>query len=286
MVGSLLILVFFSWLDVLPSVALDPARRRARSSKPDALVLPVLTLLGVTLAASIRMVRAGMLEALARTTCRWRASTATASGVVVRRYALRNALAPSVQVFALNIQYLIGGIIVVETCSPIPGIGKELVDAVAIRDVREVQSLAVARRGDLHHRSTSSPTCSWCCSCRGCGRRCDATRSPAACASPAPARGAVGLGHPRGWSLLIALVGPCVRAPRPRRVDRHPARAAAPPTRRWATDFLGRDVLSRVLWGGRSVFELAGAATLLAYVVGAADRPRRRLHAARSSTRC
>jgi ABC-type dipeptide/oligopeptide/nickel transport system permease subunit len=34
------------------------------------------------------------------------------------------------------------------------------------------------------------------------------------------------------------------------------------------TDFLGRDVLSRVLWGGRSVFLLAGAATLLAYLVG------------------
>ncbi len=62
---------------------------------------------------------------------------------MVRRYALRNALAPSVQVFAQNIQYLIGGIIVVEYLFAYPGIGKELVDAVSIRDVREVQSLAV-----------------------------------------------------------------------------------------------------------------------------------------------
>lgn len=36
------------------------------------------------------------------------------------------------------------------------------------------------------------------------------------------------------------------------------------------TDFLGRDVLSRVLWGGRSVLALAGAATVLAYLLGAA----------------
>lgn len=36
------------------------------------------------------------------------------------------------------------------------------------------------------------------------------------------------------------------------------------------TDFLGRDVLSRVLWGGRSVLALAGAATILAYLLGAA----------------
>src|SRR4051812_41238156 len=36
------------------------------------------------------------------------------------------------------------------------------------------------------------------------------------------------------------------------------------------TDFLGRDVLSRVLWGGRSVLALAGLATLLAYAGGLA----------------
>jgi peptide/nickel transport system permease protein len=62
---------------------------------------------------------------------------------VVFRYALRNALAPSVQIFAQSIQYLIGGIIVTEYLFNYPGIGKELVDAVAIRDVREVQSLAI-----------------------------------------------------------------------------------------------------------------------------------------------
>jgi peptide/nickel transport system permease protein len=35
------------------------------------------------------------------------------------------------------------------------------------------------------------------------------------------------------------------------------------------TDFVGRDVLSRVLWGGRTVVGLAGLATVIAYVVGA-----------------
>ena len=63
--------------------------------------------------------------------------------MVVLRYGLRNALAPAVQVFAQNIQYLIGGIIVVEYLFNYPGIGKELVDAVAIRDVRAVQSIAI-----------------------------------------------------------------------------------------------------------------------------------------------
>jgi len=49
-----------------------------------------------------------------------------------------------VQTCALPIfQYLIGGIIVVEYLFSYPGIGKELVDAVAIRDVRAVQSIAI-----------------------------------------------------------------------------------------------------------------------------------------------
>jgi peptide/nickel transport system permease protein len=63
--------------------------------------------------------------------------------LVVRRYVVRNALAPSVQVFAQNIQFLIGGIIVTEFLFAYPGLGKELIDAVNIRDVREVQSLAM-----------------------------------------------------------------------------------------------------------------------------------------------
>ena len=62
---------------------------------------------------------------------------------VVLRYGLRNALAPAVQVFAQNIQYLIGGIIVVEYLFNYPGIGKGARRPVAIRDVRAVQSIAI-----------------------------------------------------------------------------------------------------------------------------------------------
>ena len=140
--GSLLILLFFTWLDLLPSISLI-APGTSPLEKPKALVLPVLTLLGVTLAASIRMVRAGMIEALRADYVQMARLNGFRERTVVLRYALRNALAPSVQVFAQNIQYLIGGIIVTEYLFAYPGVGKELVDAVAIRDVREVQSLAI-----------------------------------------------------------------------------------------------------------------------------------------------
>jgi peptide/nickel transport system permease protein len=127
---------------VLPPVSLI-APGRSPLAEPQALVLPVLTLLGASLAASIRMVRAGMVEALDADYVHAARLNGLPERLVVRRYALRNALAPSVQVFAQNIQYLVGGIVVTEYLFAYPGLGKELVDAVAIRDVREVQSLAV-----------------------------------------------------------------------------------------------------------------------------------------------
>ena len=140
-VGSLLVLLFFSWLDVLSPVSLIPPGE-SPLAHPSELVLPVLTLLGATTAASIRMVRAGMIEALGTDYVQMARLSGLRERTVVLRYALRNALAPSVQVFAQNIQYLVGGIIVVEYLFAYPGLGKELVDAVAIRDVREVQSVA------------------------------------------------------------------------------------------------------------------------------------------------
>lgn len=141
-IGSLLILVFFAWLDVLPPISLIPPGA-SPLAEPSRLVLPVLTLLGVTTAASVRMVRAGMVEVLRTNYVQMARLNGFRERLVIWRYAFRNALAPSVQVFAQNLQFLIGGIIVTEFLFAYPGLGKELVEAVNIRDVREVQSLAI-----------------------------------------------------------------------------------------------------------------------------------------------
>ena len=140
--GSLLILLFFFQFDLLPPVSLIPPGT-SPLGELDKLVLPVLTLIGVTLAASIRMIRAGTIEVLGADYVHMARLNGFRERLVVWRYTLRNALGPSIQVFAQSIQYLIGGIIVTEYLFQYPGIGKELVDAVNIRDVREVQSLAV-----------------------------------------------------------------------------------------------------------------------------------------------
>jgi peptide/nickel transport system permease protein len=141
-IGSLLILVLFAWLDVLPPVALL-VPGESPLSQLRLLVLPVLTLLGATLAASVRMTRAGMIQALRAEFADMARLNGFPERRVVWRHALRNALAPAVQVFAQNLQYLIGGVIVVEYLFAYPGLGKELVDSVAVRDVRAVQSIAL-----------------------------------------------------------------------------------------------------------------------------------------------
>lgn len=139
--GTFLVVIFFNQLDLLPPVAL--AAGQSPLAEPEALILPIVTLLGVSLAFASRQVRAGMIESVRQDFVTAARLNGLPEGRVMRRYALRNALAPSVQTFAQSIQYLVGGIIVVEAVFAYPGIGQLLVNAVSTRDATEVQAIAL-----------------------------------------------------------------------------------------------------------------------------------------------
>jgi peptide/nickel transport system permease protein len=141
-IGSLLVGIFFVGLDWLPPVALVSPGDSPLDT-PTRLVLPVATLLLASLAAGIRMVRAGMVEVLQTEYVQTARLNGLAEKRVLMRYAMRNALAPSVQVLAQNLQWLIGGIIITESVFAYPGIGSLLVTAVGNRDVTVVQSVAM-----------------------------------------------------------------------------------------------------------------------------------------------
>jgi peptide/nickel transport system permease protein len=140
--GTLLTVVFFSLLGLLQPVALVPPGT-SPLSEITSLILPVATLLGVSLAFCARQVRAGLVETLGKDFVTMARLSGLRERRVLFRYALRNSLAPSVQSFAQALQYLFGGIIVVETLFSYPGIGQLLVQAVQTRDVTEVQSIAL-----------------------------------------------------------------------------------------------------------------------------------------------
>ncbi len=62
---------------------------------------------------------------------------------MITRYAVRNALAPTVQALAATAQWLLGGVFVVETLFSYPGIGRALVVAVTVRDIPVIQAAAL-----------------------------------------------------------------------------------------------------------------------------------------------
>jgi peptide/nickel transport system permease protein len=140
--GTLLVLLFaveFGWL---PAVSV-PAPGESVAAQPELLVLPVLTLLSVSLAQNVRLVRAGVVEAAGSDAVR----TARLGGVpehrVVLRWVLPAAVVPAVPVLARYLAYLLGGTLVAETLFGYPGLAAALVDAVGARDVPVVQGVAL-----------------------------------------------------------------------------------------------------------------------------------------------
>ncbi len=100
--------------------------------------------LGVGRAAILtRLLRASMLEVI-RTEY---VTTARAKGLaewpIIFKHALKNALIPTVTVMGLQVGFLIGGAIVVETLFAMPGLGTFGIDAIIARDYQQVQGFAL-----------------------------------------------------------------------------------------------------------------------------------------------
>ena len=136
--GNLLIIVFAFWFKWLPpSSLMDPGDPLFAQFK--LLILPVATLTMVMLAYTSRMTRTSMIEVLEKNFIR----TARLKGIgerqVILRHALPNALLPTITIVAMNIGWLMGSLVVVETVFSFPGLGRMMVFAVSNRDVPMLQ---------------------------------------------------------------------------------------------------------------------------------------------------
>lgn len=103
-------------------------------------LLPALTLTLVVTAHMMRMTRAAIINLLASPYIEMARLKGLSPMRVIVRHALPNALAPIINVIALNLAYLITGVVVVEVVFVYPGIGQLFVDAVKIRDIPVVQA--------------------------------------------------------------------------------------------------------------------------------------------------
>lgn len=103
-------------------------------------VLPMLTLVLVVIAHMMRMTRASVLAIMASPYIEMAFLKGVPKWIVVVRHAFPNALAPVISVVALNLAYLIVGVVVVEAVFVYPGLGQLMVDAVSKHDVPVVQA--------------------------------------------------------------------------------------------------------------------------------------------------
>ena len=137
--GIMLIILFSVRLDLFPVSGygqdwLDKAHHMA---------LPCLTIalsLSAVLTRSLRASLIAELQSDAATAVRARGLP---EGLVFRRHVLPNSLIPTLNLLAVNIGWLIGGTVVVESVFAIPGMGQLLVRAIFTRDYMVVQGVAM-----------------------------------------------------------------------------------------------------------------------------------------------
>ena len=138
-VGYVLIILLAVQFQVFPSLAtISPGMGLL-----DALyvvALPALTLTLVVVAHMMRMTRAAVIDVLSAPYIEMARLKGLPERQIVLRHALPNAIGPIATVIALNLAYLVVGVVVVEVVFVYPGMGQYMVDAVTKRDVPAVQA--------------------------------------------------------------------------------------------------------------------------------------------------
>ncbi|MDE1187849.1 MAG: ABC transporter permease [Pantoea sp.] len=105
-----------------------------------AIALPTATLVLVVLAHMMRMTRAAILSVMSSAYMETAELKGLSAFRAIVKHAAPNALAPIINVVALNLAYLVVGVVVVEVVFVYPGMGQYMVDAVTVRDMPVVQA--------------------------------------------------------------------------------------------------------------------------------------------------
>jgi peptide/nickel transport system permease protein len=143
---ALVVLFGTSVFHVLPAVSLIPPSDAPWSHLKE-LVLPTAALVLAVCPYIARIMRASMVEVLESDYVEMARLKGLPEQTVLWRHALPNGIAPAIQVIALNLAYLAGGIVVVEFVFGYPGVGGAFVDAVHNRDLPTVQALSILIAG-------------------------------------------------------------------------------------------------------------------------------------------
>lgn len=140
-VGYIIILIFTTQLDfALPTYSPFRIKNWSLQEWLFNALLPALTLVLVVTAHMMRMTRAAIINLLASPYIEMAKLKGAPRWKVIVRHALPNAWAPIINVVALNLAYLITGVVLVEAVFDYPGIGRTFVDAVKKQNLPIVQA--------------------------------------------------------------------------------------------------------------------------------------------------
>lgn len=136
--GIFLIVIASVWLDVLPAMSSINVQANIFSNIKY-LILPTITVSLVLTGYVARMTRASVINAANSDYAR----TAKLKGLPNHKtiwHILRNALIPTITIIAMNLGWLMGGLIVVENVFNYPGLGRLVLFAIRQRDIPLIQA--------------------------------------------------------------------------------------------------------------------------------------------------
>jgi len=126
-------------LNLFPSISIID-RHMGFGSRMYAILLPSLTLTCVVTAHMMRQTRAAIINVLASTYIEMAQIKGIKRLRIIYHHAFPNSLSPVINVVAVNLAYLVVGVVIVEVVFVYPGLGQLLVDSVAKRDLPVVQA--------------------------------------------------------------------------------------------------------------------------------------------------
>ncbi|MCY4470180.1 MAG: ABC transporter permease [Thiotrichales bacterium] len=142
LIATLLVMLFaieLRWVPAVSYLSQDPTFQQLAR----AMLLPVMTLVFAVLAPMTRMTRSAVLNVMTSPAIEMAILKGVPRMRIVLWHALPNAFAPIVNVVAINLAYLITGVVVVEVIFSFPGVAKLMVDGVQSRDIPVVQACAM-----------------------------------------------------------------------------------------------------------------------------------------------
>ncbi len=145
-IGYLLIFFFavqLGWFPSLSTVFMD----MGFAERVHVVALPAITLTLLVTAHMLRMTRSSVLSIMSQPYIEMAFLKGLTRTRVIFVHALPNAAAPIITVIALNLAYLIVGVVVIETVFVYPGIGQFMVDGVTKRDLPVIQACGLVFAG-------------------------------------------------------------------------------------------------------------------------------------------